>query len=467
MTNRSSSQRNNDLTEASETTPRRLRQLPAVIADFQSDAVELEERPPPLVARVTLYTLSAMIAIALVWACVSQVDEVVIATGKLITTQPTMVVQPLETSIIRTLDVSVGDVVRAGQQLATLDPTFSQADVDQQRLRFSAYDAQVKRIEAEVAGDDYPAMADASSDQQLQSALFQQRSAFSRAQLQNFDQQIAGQMATMSSSDDQAFILASRLDTLTQIEAARENLFQNEAGSLIVFLDAKEARLDVSVTLSAVRSRGIEARHAVLKLTAEKQAFIEELRRGLLEQLIQLRDQRDAAAEELKKMDLRRTMVTLKAPADAVVLDLAQRSEGSVVREAEPIVTLVPLNVPLEAEVSVSTIDIARVTVDKAVRVKFDAFPFQKFGTASGVVRVISRDTFTPTQQEISAGKSSTPFFRARVMLTDVELKTQNQRFALVPGMTVSAEIKVGHRSIISYVLYPIIKGLDTALREP
>ena len=100
-------------------------------------------------------------------------------------------------------------------------------------------------------------------------------------------------------------------------------------------------------------------------------------------------------------MELRRDMVALTAPADAVVLDLAQRSIGSVVREAEPIVTLVPTNVPLEAEVSVNARDIARVSTEEAVRLKFDAYPFQKFGTASGKVRTISQDAYTPEPTKV------------------------------------------------------------------
>ena len=79
--------------------------LPPVIAEFQSDAVELEERAPPRVARMTLYCVTALLAAAITWASVSSIDEVVIAPGKLVTTQPTIVVQPLETSIIRTIEV--------------------------------------------------------------------------------------------------------------------------------------------------------------------------------------------------------------------------------------------------------------------------------------------------------------------------------------------------------------------------
>ncbi|SFA77509.1 HlyD family secretion protein [Rhizobium sp. NFR07] len=443
------------------------RPLPSVIIDFQSDAVELEERPPPRVAKVTLYALSALICSVILWACVSEVDEVVIATGKLITSQPTMVVQPLETSIIRSLDVTVGEIVHAGQKLATLDPTFSQADVDQQLAKFRAFDAQVKRIEAEIAGQDYPAMAGSSRDEQLQVALLRQRKAYYDAQLQNFDEQIAGQSAMITAGADQAGVLADRLDALARIESARQGLYQKEAGSLVMYLGAKDARLDVDADLSAIRGKSVEAEHTVKKLKAEKQAFIEDFHRSVMEQLVQLRDQRDTAAEELKKMALRRTLVTLTAPADAVVLDLAQRSVGSVVRDAEPVVTLVPLNIPLEAEVSVSALDIARVVIDMGARIKLDAYPFQKFGTAMGKVRVVSRDTFSPTQAEITAGQSPVPFFRARVALTDTRLNAAPDIVRLLPGMTVTSEIKVGRRSIISYILYPVMKGLDSALREP
>lgn len=441
--------------------------LSSVIIDFQSDAVELEERPPPRVAKVTLYTLSALICAAILWASISEVDEVVIATGKLVTSQPTMVVQPLETSIIRSLDVSVGETVHAGQDLATLDPTFSQADMVQQQSKFNAFDAQVKRLEAETAGIDYPSLAGKSPDEQLQVALFRQRDAYYRAQVQNFDAQIAGQSATISAGNEQAGILQGRLDTLGQIETTREGLYRRDAGSLLLLLVARDARLDVDADLSAIRGKSAEAAHVLKRVTAEKQAFLEDFRRAAMEQLVELRDQRDTAAEELKKMELRRTMITLKAPADAVVLDLAERSVGSVVRDAEPIVTLVPLDVPLEAEVSVGSLDIARIADGMDARIKLDAYPFQKFGTASGNVRVISRDTFEPTQQEVTAGQSPLPFFRARVALTDTRLHAPDETVRLLPGMTVSAEIKVGRRTIMSYILYPLVKGLDNALREP
>lgn len=439
----------------------------AVIAEFQSEALELEARDPPRIARITLFGILALLGSAVLWASLASVDEVVVAQGKLVTTKPTIVVQPLETSIIRSIDVAIGETVRAGQTLARLDATFSQSDVDQLAAKFRAFDAQVKRMEAEIRGDDYGLSAGGTPDELLQVELFGQRRAFRLSQLQNFDQQIAGQEAALQSGTEQEAILLERRENLKLIEAARDTLYKKEFGSLLNLLSSRDSRLDVDATIVALHGKRAQETHLLAKLKADRQAFIDDLRRTTMETLVEVRNQRDTVDEELKKMKLRRNLIALTAPADAVVLDLAQRSIGSVVREAEPIVTLVPLNVPLEAEVSIDARDIGRIKAGDAVRVKFDAYPFQKYGTATGSVRTISRDAFAPSQQEAAAGQSSLPYFRARIALSENQLRVDGAPVSLLPGMSVSSEIKVGQRTVMSYFLYPILRGLDSAIREP
>ncbi|MCO5064176.1 MAG: HlyD family type I secretion periplasmic adaptor subunit [Rhizobiaceae bacterium] len=442
-----------------------------IISEFQPDAIEIEEKAPPRVARITLYTITALIIAGVTWASLASIDEVVVARGKLVTTKPTIVVQPLETSIVRTIEVQPGDVVKAGQTLATLDATFSQADVDRRRTEYAALDAQVKRMEAELLGRNYAAEAGSSPDEMLQVQVFTQRKAFHDAQIQNFDQQIAGQQAAITASTDQQAILAERQQTLTQIELAREKLAKQETGSLMNMLTSRDARLAVDASYAQAVGTQATAEHAVAKLEADKQAFIEDFRRVTMETLADKRSQRDSIGEELKKMELRRDMVKLTAPADAVVLDLAQRSIGSVVREAEPVLTLVPLNVPLEAEVTINAGDIGRVASDAQARLKFDAFPFQKFGTGSGSVRTISRDAYSHDSSANGGNggeaESAAPYYKARVRLDKTDLRTPTEEVLLLPGMAVTAELKVGQRKVMSYFLYPILKGLDTAIREP
>ena len=146
-----------------------------------------------------------------------------------------------------------------------------------------------------------------------------------------------------------------------------------------------------------------------------------------------------------------------------------------MVREAETLFSLVPLDTPLQAEVNVDSKDIGEVAVGQPVRLKFDAFPLQKYGTASGTVRVISRDSFAPEAAGDAAARApreeasrpTKPFYRVLVDLTDLGLRGLPEQFRMMPGMTLTAEMKVGPRRVISYFLYPLLRGLDESIREP
>ncbi|MFC7397568.1 HlyD family type I secretion periplasmic adaptor subunit [Chelatococcus sp. GCM10030263] len=439
----------------------------AVVSEFQSDAVEIEERPPPRLARLMLYAIAGLIAAAVTWASLSRVDEVAVATGKLVTTQPNLVVQPLETSVIRTIDVAIGDTVHAGDVLATLDTTFTQSDVEQLRSKVATIDAEIARLEAELAGKDFELLADAASPSAAtQARLFAQRKAFRDAKLKDFATRIAQAEATLATSQAEEAVLVKRLATVREIEAMRNTLMQNQNGSKLNYLQSLDVRLEIDAALSRLRGSQVELQHAIEKGATERQAFLEELRRTAIEDLVKARDQHNGAAEELKKAELRRSLVVLTAPAEAVVLDIAQRSIGSVVREAEPLFTLVPLHVPIEAEMSIEAKDIGHVTVGDSVRIKLDAFPFQKHGTISGTLRTISRDAFS-TPHGADKQEAGPLIYRARVALTNTQLRSAPSSFRIIPGMNLTGEIKVGQRSVISYFLYPLLRGLDESIREP
>ena len=118
-------------------------------------------------------------------------DRIVTAPGKLITTNPNLVVQPLETSVIRDIRVAVGDVVHKGEVLAALDPTFSQSDVSELRERIAALDSEINRLEAELNNRDFTASPGATPNDLLQARLFAERKSYYDASLRKLDEQIA------------------------------------------------------------------------------------------------------------------------------------------------------------------------------------------------------------------------------------------------------------------------------------
>lgn len=439
---------------------------PAVIAEFQSDAVEVEQRAPSRLARLTLYGLLALVATAVAWAWLSQVDMIVTAQGKLVTLQPNLVVQPLETSVIREIHVKAGDRVNRGDLLATLDPTFSQADHDQLRNRVAAFDASIARLKAELAGLDYVASDRGDADAVLQQKMFLQRKSAREAQMQNFDAQIASAQANLKTAQNEEAVLVQRLDNMRSIESMRSLLMDRELGSKLNFLLSRDARLEVESNLARVQGAITDLTHRVEKARADQKVFAEDFRRTAYQDLVETLAKRDTAAEELKKVDLRRQLIVLRAPADAVVLEIAARTVGSVVREAETLFVLVPRDVALQAEVNVEGKDVGQIAVGQPVRIKFEPFPFQKYGTGKGTVRVISQDSFAPDPKAEAANRGAAPHYRVLIDLSDVQLRLPPGRVQMIPGMAVTAEMKVGQRSVISYFLYPLLRGLDESIRE-
>jgi len=188
--------------------------------------------------------------------------------------------------------------------------------------------------------------------------------------------------------------------------------------------------------------------------------------------LAELRHEIDAKRAErdaLVKATRLHGLVVVTAPEDGVVLELATRSVGSVLREAESFITWLPLNAPLIAEVMVDSHDVGYVRAGDAVVIEVDAFPYQRHGLLRGTLRSISQASVSGERQagQDLATASSGRFHRMQVVLTETGLGNLPDGARLIPGMTMTAEVKVDVRSIISYFLYPITRGFDESIREP
>jgi len=434
--------------------------------DFLPDADEIERRPLPPYARLTIHALTAMMASFLVWAGFAQIDEVVKAQGRLTTPSANIVVQPIETSIIRSIDVRIGQVVKKGERLATLDPTDADADQAQLRLKFDSIDTQVKRLESELAGRTPPAdKGVATADTLLQDKLSGERRANFSAQMARLEQNIARSRAALETNlrDQQA--LGERTKSLREVESMQESLVQQKFGAKVSLLDARNKRMEVERDYMLVKNQEPEVRRELGGLEAEKQAFVNGWRQKIIEDMLTLTRDRDATAEQLKKGTLRHNMVVLTAPADAMVQDIAKLSQGSVAQAAERMFTLVPIGAALDAEVQVDSLDVGHVKPGDEVHIKLDAFPFQKHGTMDARVRTLSEDAFKRETPNPSSGTDA--YYVSRIDLGKEGLKNMEPHARLLPGMTLTAEIVVGKRTVLSYLLWPLTKGLDEAIREP
>jgi HlyD family secretion protein len=434
------------------------------IVEYLPDADEIERTPVPPIARITLHVLLLAIVVFLVWASVSQLDQVVVAQGRLINPLPNVVVQPLETSIVQTVDVRVGQVVKKGDQLATLDATFAQADESQLRVRLDSLQTQIHGLESELSGDVAKVKPSGSPDEKLQADLLTERRASYRAQQIRLSENLSRlQAALVSNRNDQQMVM-TRLRSIKDIEAMQEKMVAQKYGAPLQLLEAQQRTQEVQRELEQTRSREQEIRRELAALEAEKLGFEKNWRQKAMEDLLGVTRERDSLLQQLQKADKRNKLVTLYAPQDAVVLDIAKLSPGSVVQGAETFFTLVPLNSKLEAEVEINSVDVGYIRVGDMVHIKLDAYPFQRHGTLDAKVRTISEDAF---KRDLSAKGGTDAYYLSRITLEGTHLKNMIDASRLLPGMTLSAEVVVGQRSIMSYLAWPLTKGLDEAVREP
>lgn len=441
-----------------------LRPRGRTVIEYLPDADEIERSPVPLTARLTLHVLLIGFAAFGVWANFSQLDQVVVAQGRLVNPLPNVVVQPLETAVVQTIDVRVGQIVRKGDALARLDATFVQADETQLRQRMESLDTQIRGFEQELSGRAASGPAGSNADSRLQADLLSERKANYRAQQLKMTEMSARLRAALATNRQDQQLVAARLRSLKEIEAMQEKMVAQKFGAPLQLLEAQQRSKEVERDLEMANSRELEIRRELAAFEAERTAFERGWRQKTMEDLLSLSRERDSVKEQLQKADRRQRLVTLRAPVDAVVLEIAKLSPGSVVREAETFFTLVPLNAELEAEVQIDSVDVGFIKLGHPVHIKLDAYPFQKHGVLDAKVRTISGDAF---RRDTNLRGGGDAYYLSRITLTSKTLKNMIDSARLLPGMTLNAEIVVGQRSVISYLAWPLTKGMSEAVREP
>jgi HlyD family secretion protein len=400
----------------------------------------------------------------LLWATYSDLDRIVMAHGRLITPLPNILVQPLETSIVQSIDVRVGQVVKKGERLATLDPTFAQADEVQLRKQLSSLETQSKSLESELSGGKVPDNAVADADSRLQAELSIERQANYQAQLAKMNENIARLQATLTTNRHDQQLLTEQVKPLLEIEGMQEKMVALNYGARVRLLEAQQRRQEVERNLQLSKNREQEIKRELASMEAEKTAFKKGWRQKMMEDMLSTSRDRNTVSEQLQKADKRRKLVTLTSPSDAVVLEIAKLSLGSVAQGGGTFFTLVPLGTELEAEVMVDAMDVGYVKLGDPSRLKLNAFPFQRHGFLEGEVRTISEDAF---RKETDPSQNLDAFYKSRISLSNLHLKRMPERARLLPGMTLTAEIVVGKRSVMSYLLWPLKRALDESMQEP
>jgi hemolysin D len=446
----------------------------AVVLEFLAPSTVITESAVPRIARGIIWTIGSMFAVGVAALGLIPVDRVVTAAGRVVSQSATIVMQPLDTAIVRSIDVHEGQRVQSGEVLAQLDPTFVSADVSALKTQVASLQAEVARMQAEVEERPF-AYSGLDPSLLLQAAIYAQRQSERQFKLESYRQKIDGLKSTVARSGADTNAFRERLTVAQNVETMRKKLEELQAGSRLNLLIATDARLEIDRSLSTAIKTGETANADLAAMIAERDAYVQNWRVQIAQTLSEESRRLSDARESLNKALLRRQLVELRADRDATVLTVAKVSVGSVLQPGEQLITLVPSEAPLEIEANISGRDDGFVHVGDPVAIKFDTFPFSQYGMALGTVRVISPDSFTSADQQVgrTAGAvpvpqgSTEPFYRSRIAIDRIDLHGVPANFRVAPGMPVTADIKVGKLTVLRYLMGRVLAVVSEGMREP
>ena len=430
--------------------------------EFLPAVLEVTETPPSHAARMLTYTIIIMFATLIIWSVVGKIDIIATATGKLMPASNIKTIQTLTDSEIEEIYVQEGQYVKEGEALLKFNQTEVLANISRVKNEIEALEIAVARLKALLT--DNPE-ENFKYNPEIDEYLIRMHTDLLKTQLAEKSAQtevLDGQIIKAEKEKDTIQAELTRIERLLpnvqeRIEK-KKILVDQKLMARLAFLEQEEELINLQEQKNVQLKKLAETEANIEALKKEKQQYLAEFNKNIMQELTENRKQLESYQQELIKYEEALKRTTVKAPLSGYVQQLVYHTKGGVVETAKPIMNIVPEDYKLEAEVQILNKDIGFVRAGQEAEIKIDSFPFTKYGTIKGKIRTISGDAI----QDEKLGL----VFNARLNLEDNKIKADGQIVQLKPGMSVTAEIKTGKRRVIEYLLSPVMKYLDESMRE-
>jgi hemolysin D len=452
---------------------------------FLPAALEIAETPPSPVGRAIGATIILLFCVAVTWAWAGTTDIVAATTGKIVPSGRTKVIQPFETGVVRSIRVQDGQAVKAGDVLIELDPTVNAAERDHLHNDLLAEQLNIARLHAALAGADDPTAAfhpPAGAGAALISAqrqLLLNQVTEHRARIASLARQQAQKEAEQGTIVATIHKLEATIPVIQQRVDIRKTLMDKELGSKLTYFEIFQLLVEQQEDLGVRKSHLREAEAAAAAIRETRGQAEAEYRRTLSDELAKAEQKASGLAQDLIKAEQKTKLQLLTSPVDGVVQQLAIHTVGGVVTPAQALLAVVPSDSRLEIEAMISNRDIGFVHAGQEAEIKIDTFSFTRYGLLRGTVLTVSQDAVIRdrrqdraddralgTQNDTSEPKGQELNYSARISLDRTRMQIDDRVVDLSPGMAATVEIKTGSRTILSYLLSPLLRYRQEALHE-
>ncbi|MBN6150273.1 HlyD family type I secretion periplasmic adaptor subunit [Xanthomonas sp. AmX2] len=426
--------------------------------------LELIETPVSPTLRWTMRIIVAFFCVALLWACLGKLDIVAVAPGRTVVDSRTKIIQPAETAVVRRILVRDGQQVKAGEALIELDATTTGAELAQVGETLTEARLASLRLTALATAIDSGATPRLTPTPDVPAGRFAAEQALASSQFEalqakrhNLQAAIAQRRAELRTTRDTIEPMAES----ARISKARAEDYGRLVEGKYVgrhdYLLREQERIAAERDLATQRNRLQEIGSALSAAEEELRVLVADFRQQTLDQLREAEQKVAQGTPELAKAGRRDGLMTLRAPVDGTVQQLAVHTVGGVVTPAQELLAVVPQEA-LEVEATVLNKDIGFVRPGQPVTVKIESFPYTRYGYLTGKVVSVSHDA----AQDEKLGL----VFPARIRLDGSKLDIDGVVVSMSAGMALSAEIKTGKRRVIDYLLSPLKQHVGEGMRE-
>ena len=458
--------------------------------EFLPAAVEILETPASPLGRSIALAIALFVAIAILWACVGEIDIVAVAQGHIVPTGRTKTVQapalnPGESGLIKAIAVEEGQHVTQGQVLVELDATETGADRHRVAQQLGQMRLDIARLRAvlDLPGGELLDHPPAGTDPlmlMLAQSLKKSQLAGEAEKLASFDREIDRQQAEIRGNQTEIRKYDQILPLAQERVDAKQTLLEKGLTPRMEMLQIQQQFIEMQRDRDAAQTRLSESKSQIASIQRQKAQAEEEFKRDRLKELSDAENQATALDQELKKAEERERLKSITAPVSGTVQQLSLHTLGGMIQPGQVLMAIVPDDSGIEIEAMVLNQDIGFVAEGQEAVIKLDAFPFTRYGTVPGKIKIVSGDSvgggsygsaLSPEAQSAKGEKGEGPssnqlLYAARVTLDQTQMNIDGKSVNLAPGMAATVEIKTGKRKLIEFLLSPLMKMTDEAGRE-
>ncbi|MDZ4142415.1 MAG: HlyD family type I secretion periplasmic adaptor subunit [Methylotenera sp.] len=451
---------------------------PRDVFDFAPGILGVQERPPSPLPRVVLRGVLVLFFALLLWAIFGRLDIVSVAEGKLVPVSYLKIVQPSEAGIVREIAIKEGQHVEKDQLLIRMDANLSDADSKTIQNELQHKSLELRRIEAELYGKPF-------TRQKIDSVeLFNRIYAEYQSNRRALEDDIASEQATqqkaysdLAATKEIQHKLEQTLPGYQAQEAAYDKLVKDGFAGKLMGMEKQRDRIEKEQDLRAQEYNAKSLQASIVQSQKRLNQIQSYYRQKLEADRVSMYAEHQRLEQEWAKQSHKNSLLELKAPQAGIVKDLATHTPGTVVSPGTVLMTLVPNNEALQAEVWLKNEDAGFVHEGQMVKVKLMAYPFQKYGMIDAKILQVSADATDKSNANNSqnsqsdnrqnASESNTQLaYRTIVQLDKQNLEIEQEKLHLTPGMQVAAEIKLADQTVMQYLLSPVTKAFHEAGRE-